>query len=226
MISEPARLLLVRHGRTVWNSEYRYNSVTDVGLEASAAHELRATALAVRNWSVDRVFSSPQLRARQTARLLAPPGHGPDVEIREGLRELDFGDFEGRTRTELLHGPLAPAFGAWLTAADGSPAAPGGETWEQASVRAGAILDEATGLGGTTLVVSHGYLLRILLLCALDLPASATRRLRWANGGLSELIMGDEGWALMRHNWSAEASPTALAARPAATDQGQDSSSS
>lgn len=219
----PARLILVRHGTTSWNADYRYNSVTDVELATSALTELQGTALAVRSLRVDRVFSSPQRRARQTAAMLAAhDGRRPvDIALRPGLRELDFGDFEGRTRDELLSGRLAPAFAAWLTGVDGSPEAPGGETWQQASVRAGAVLQEATRLGGTTLLVSHGYLLRILLVGALDLPANVTRRLRWANGGLSELVPGDAGWSLLRHNWLPRDHD-----RPPPTDQGQESSSS
>lgn len=194
------RLLLVRHGETAWNLDYRYNSSTDIELDAAARPKLEAVARRLSRYPIRRVLCSPAARAVRSAQLLT----GLQPELSEDLRELGFGAFEGLTRDELTTGPLASAFAAWLTGVDGSPAAPGGETWLAAASRARHALCDAGSDGnatGTTLVVSHGYLLKIMLLCALEAPAGLTRTLRWSNAGVTEIIRDGGRWSLVGYNW-------------------------
>lgn len=191
----PARLLLTRHAQTPWNREYRYNSRTDVDVGDDAAEQLAPLAARLRGAGVERILTSTLARARSTARLLQEQGVAPGVvaEARPELVELDFGDFEGITRDE-LRGPVhGPAFAAWLTGEDGSPAAPGGETWADAAVRARAVLDDVAADPRTTLVVAHGYLLRVLYLTALGRSPALTRSLVWANGQLIQLERDADG---------------------------------
>jgi probable phosphoglycerate mutase len=146
---------------------------------------------------VERILVSTLVRARSTARILQEQGVAPGVvpEPRAELVELDFGGFEGITRDE-LRGPVhGAAFAAWLTGEDGEPAAPGGgETWAAAAVRARAVLDDVEADPRTTLVVAHGYLLRVLYLTALGRSPALTRSLVWANGQLIELERDGSGW--------------------------------
>ncbi|WP_317229836.1 histidine phosphatase family protein [Clavibacter sp. MX14-G9D] len=193
----PARLLLTRHAQTPWNREYRYNSRTDVDVGADAADQLAPLAARLRGEGVERILTSTLARARSTARILQEQGVAPGVvpEARAELVELDFGGFEGITRDE-LRGPVhGAAFAAWLTGEDGEPAAPGGETWASAAVRARAVLDDVAADPRTTLVVAHGYLLRVLYLTALGRSPALTRSLVWANGQLIQLERDhDGGW--------------------------------
>jgi probable phosphoglycerate mutase len=193
----PARLLLTRHAQTPWNREYRYNSRTDVDVGDDAAEQLAPLAARLRGEGVERILVSTLARARSTARILQEQGVAPGVapEPRPELVELDFGGFEGITRDE-LRGPVhGEAFAAWLTGEDGEPAAPGGgETWAAAAVRARAVLDDVAADPRTTLVVAHGYLLRVLYLTALGRSPALTRSLVWANGQLIELERDGSGW--------------------------------
>ena len=193
----PARLLLTRHAQTPWNREYRYNSRTDVDVGDDAADQLAPLAARLRGEGVERILTSTLVRARSTARILQEQGVAPGVvpEARAELVELDFGGFEGITRDE-LRGPVhGAAFAAWLTGEDGEPAAPGGETWASAAVRARAVLDDVAADPRTTLVVAHGYLLRVLYLTALGRSPALTRSLVWANGQLIGLERDhDAGW--------------------------------
>jgi probable phosphoglycerate mutase len=194
--ARPARLLLTRHAQTPWNREYRYNSRTDVDVGDDAAAQLAPLAARLAGEGVERILVSTLARARSTARILQEQGVAPGVapEPRPELVELDFGDFEGITREE-LRGPVhGEAFAAWLTGEDGEPAAPGGETWAEAAIRARAVLDDVEADPRTTLVVAHGYLLRVLYLTALGRSPALTRSLVWANGQLIELERDGAGW--------------------------------
>ena len=193
----PARLLLTRHAQTPWTREYRYNSRTDVDGGDDAADQLAPLAARLRGEGVERILTSTLARARSTVRILQEQGVAPGVvpEARAELVELDFGGFEGITRDE-LRGPVhGAAFAAWLTGEDGEPAAPGGETWASAAVRARAVLDDVAADPRTPLVVAHGYLLRVLYLTALGRSPALTRSLVWANGQLIGLERDhDGGW--------------------------------
>lgn len=196
MSAAAARVLLVRHGVTAWNLEERYDSHTDLALHPSAERLLETAFRRLDKERPDRILVSPSVRARQTAALFAARSHpAPPVLIRGDLRELDFGRFEGRSKRELITGSLAPDYRRWLTGPDGEPAAPDGEPFPAAVTRAGRVLAEAAERGGTTLVVSHGYLLRAMLVAATGLTPAAARRLRWPNGGVVTLIGDGENWA-------------------------------
>jgi 2,3-bisphosphoglycerate-dependent phosphoglycerate mutase len=83
-------LVLIRHGRTAWNAERRFLGATDLPLDEVGQRE--AAGLGAR-WAgaFAAVYSSPLLRARQTAAVLAPP----EARIVHDLRELAHGDLEG-----------------------------------------------------------------------------------------------------------------------------------
>jgi probable phosphoglycerate mutase len=85
---------------------------------------------------------------------------------------------------------------------DGFPAPPQGEEWTSAAERASRVLARAAAAGGTTLVVSHGYLLRILVVVAVpELPVNAIRTMPLANGSVTELAHEAGGiWRLVTHN--------------------------
>ncbi len=200
-----ARLLLVRHGVTPWNLEGRYTSTSDVPLDPSARAALESTAANLATRPIDRVWTSPLTRAVETARVLRDLGaldQAADAATHDDLRELDFGAFEGRSRAEMLGGPLADAYRHWMRVHDGFPAPPEGEEWTSAAERGARVLRKAEAAGGTTLLVSHGYLLRILVVVAVPgLPVNAIRTMPLANGSVTELeYEGNGAWRLLAHN--------------------------
>lgn len=82
------RIWLIRHGRTPLNEEGRYQGKLDTGLSEEGQRALRRADV-----SPAQVYVSPALRARQTADILFPDA---DQVVAEGLREMDFGAFDGR----------------------------------------------------------------------------------------------------------------------------------
>ena len=102
------KIHILRHGFTQANLEGRYIGSTDLPL----CEEGRAQLLALRErceypW-VDRVYTSPLARAKETAELLYPDRY---TEVVDNLRELDFGEFEGRQIHDLEQDP---AFREWI----------------------------------------------------------------------------------------------------------------
>jgi probable phosphoglycerate mutase len=87
-------------------------------------------------------------RARRTAELAG----FPKPELSDLLREVDYGDYEGRTSKE-----IHAAYPSWEVYSDGSP---NGETPVQIYSRAQAIIALAGKSGGRVLFFSHGHTLR------------------------------------------------------------------
>ena len=87
--------VLIRHGRTPGNDERRYIGRTDESLSARGKAEAEK---AVRDFEQKKVYVSPLKRARETAAILFP---NAEQIILPGLRETDFGSFEGKTADEM-----------------------------------------------------------------------------------------------------------------------------
>lgn len=157
------RLVLVRHGATVWNAEGRYTTRTDVELSPAGREQAAAAARALAAIAIDRVVCSPLRRARATGETIAGalPG-APPVTIDERLREIDAGPFEGLTGAEIEAGPMAAEFHRWRSETD--PLWPdGAESYESAVARARSFFDDVRDLPGTTLAATHGSLARVLV---------------------------------------------------------------
>ena len=176
-----ARIVLVRHGETDWNAERRYQSRTDLALNARGREQAQTLADRLRGAHLDRAFCSPMVRTRETVAAVLAAGHaGLEVVEDARLREIDHGPFEGRTPDELLASPLADAYRRWHRDAD--PEFPeGAESHAAATARICAFYADVAELPGTTLVVSHGSILRLLVVALLEAEPAAHRRLWLAN---------------------------------------------
>lgn len=86
---------LLRHGETAYNAEKRYQGTLDLPLSDKGRAALRRAELAPA-----RVYVSPLLRARETAKILFPSALQLPVQ---DLREMEFGIFEGRSYAEMEH---------------------------------------------------------------------------------------------------------------------------
>jgi alpha-ribazole phosphatase len=91
-------LFLVRHGITDWNREKRYLGHTDRGVLTHELYRLSALREELGKRSFDYVFTSDLLRCRETVSYL---GYGSAACPDKRLRELNFGEWEGKTYEEL-----------------------------------------------------------------------------------------------------------------------------
>jgi probable phosphoglycerate mutase len=154
---------LIRHGETVWNAERRFTTHSDVPLSEVGLEQVAAAADALAATAIDRIYSSPLQRARVTAEMIASrQAIAAEVTVDDRLTEIDAGPFDGMTEDELRSGPMADDYARWHT--DTDPAFhEGAESFDAALARAAAFLDEHAGETGTTLVVSHGSLTRLIV---------------------------------------------------------------
>jgi probable phosphoglycerate mutase len=191
------RLVLVRHGETVWNAEGRWQGQADVELsdlgrrqaEVTARHLAAAhpdTALVARSDSVRVAATSAPLEA-----LL-----GVEVVVDRRLREIDVGAWSGRTKSEIR---ITDPEG-WAAYDRGGPVPiGGGERVSDLRARMRRALDDVIGrVGeGTAIVVTHGWALREGVADLLGLTAEEFRpRGKAPNCSVSVLDVGPEAVAL------------------------------
>jgi len=152
------RLVLIRHGESEGNRERRFTRTPDVPLTDTGRTQARVAA----DWIATRyrplhLVSSPFLRARQTATILADRLAVP-VHVEDDLRERSYGTLAGEPYTAALScaGYDPGAYWNWCP--------PGGETLTAVVARAGAALDRiAVGAPGKdVVVVSHGAVMLAL----------------------------------------------------------------
>src|SRR5262249_3308500 len=89
------RLLLVRHAEPAEEARGRCYGSLDVGLSGRGQDQARDLSRALASLALDAVYASPRRRAVETAAALRP-----GLSVDERLRELDFGELEGRTYDE------------------------------------------------------------------------------------------------------------------------------
>jgi uncharacterized phosphatase len=149
-------LALVRHGQTDWNVAQRMQGSSDVPLNATghqqayeAAHRL-SVGLNGRPW--DLIVSSPLIRAKETAKIIASVTGCTMGPVNRQLVERDYGDAEGSTEAEIS--------GRWP---DGN--IPGLEPNEAVVARSTAELERLAVQfkSENVLIVCHGTLIRLTL---------------------------------------------------------------
>ena len=89
------KIFFVRHGKTEWNNQLRYQGATDIPLNAEGRLQARRAALRFSLAKVDAVISSPLSRAYETAEEIASFHKGAAVEKTSLLTEVDFGEASG-----------------------------------------------------------------------------------------------------------------------------------
>ena len=199
-MTDPVRLLLVRHGQTEWHGDNRYVSRTDIGLAETGYEQARTLARRAQQERVDLVLSSPLTRALLTAKPAAT-ARDLEPETDERLRELDFGGWEGRTLSEIRDEDPDAVRRFEESAEHGFP---GGEPLQEGADRVLEVFADLSRshAGRTVLVVAHNTLLRLALCRMLGAELGQYRRLmpRVVNGAVSEVRFGEKGGALYSFN--------------------------
>ncbi|MFH8987113.1 bifunctional RNase H/acid phosphatase [Streptomyces sp. NPDC017940] len=198
-LGAPATFVLLRHGETPLTPQKRFSgsggsdpSLSGVGREQAVRV---AAALAARG-TVQAVVSSPLLRCQETARTVAAR-LGLGVRIEEGLRETDFGAWEGLTFAEVRE-RQPDELNAWLASPDAAP--PGGESFTAVATRVAAARDGllSAHAGRTVLLVTHVTPIKTLVRLALGAPPEALFRMELAAASLSAVAYYADGNASVR----------------------------
>jgi broad specificity phosphatase PhoE len=196
-----ARVVLVRHGETVWHADNRFAGSSDVVLTPRGHRQAELLAAWAAGAGLSALWCSPLARARDTAAAVAR-ATGLELHVDPRLRELDFGRAEGHTPAEMER--LWPdRVAAWRA----DPVAghlPGGEDPRAAADRGVACLHDLAVAqpGGRVLAVAHNTLLRLVLCRLLGLPLRDYRRRfpSMRNCALTELRLDGEVVSLLQFN--------------------------
>ncbi|WP_336080906.1 acid phosphatase [Nocardia sp. SSK8] len=194
-----ARLVLLRHGETTWSRQRRHTSRTDLPLTPAGEAQARAAAPVLKSLDLrdPLVFTSPRLRARQTAELagLAP------ARIDDDLVEWDYGEYEGITTAQIRES--VPGWTVW------THPVPGGETAEQVGARADRALSRAEPILAErdVVFVGHGHFSRVLIARWAEFPVREGRRFALSTGALSVLGFDHDARSIWGHNLTARTEP-------------------
>ncbi|MFF9341815.1 bifunctional RNase H/acid phosphatase [Streptomyces sp. NPDC014773] len=199
-MAAPATFVLLRHGETALTPEKRFSGSggSDPGLSEAGRRQAAAVAdaLAARG-TIQHVVSSPLTRCRQTAETVAAR-LGLDVVIEPGLRETDFGAWEGLTFGEVRERYPAD-MDAWLASPKAAPTG-GGESFTAVARRVAAARDRlaAAHAGRTVLLVSHVTPIKTLVRLALGAPPESLFKMELSAASLSAVAYYADGNASVR----------------------------
>jgi broad specificity phosphatase PhoE len=189
------RILLVRHGETDWNKVRRFQGRSDVPLNRTGRDQAHALALALRHEPIAAIYSSPLLRALETAQIIKAYHPSAPLFQAEGLAEMDLGDFEGMPAQQWAE--QYPDFRkAWLETPL-SVTMPGGESLQEVQARAMDTLERITTRSSpesTLLVCSHSFVNRTILCHALNLSLDRFREVQQDTSALNILYKRGERW--------------------------------
>ena len=188
------RLVLLRHGRTAWNAERRFQGHLDPPLDEvgrAQAYEVAALVAALRP---ELVVTSDAQRASATAQVVAD-ACGLPLMIDARFRERSLGHWEGLTRDEVAE-RYPDEFADWVAGRDVSRR--GGETRDEVALRARAAFDELT-FADTAVIVTHSATAMALTVDLLGMSQEVHVIGPLANCHWTELT-ADPRWRLRAHN--------------------------
>lgn len=180
------RLILVRHGYTYWNEEKKYQGFTDIDLNPQGIEEAKKVAKRLSFEKIDMIYSSPLKRSLETAEIINET-FNKKIHIRDCLKEINFGDWEGFTFDEIVsHYPELSE--EWLSKpADMRP--PNGENFRDLQERAINVLHEIYDInkGKNVLIVTHGGLISVLVCHILKINIEELWKFISSNTGITIL---------------------------------------
>lgn len=199
-LGAPATLVLLRHGETPLTPQKRFSGSggTDPSLSAVGREQAHRVAEALaRRGTIQAVVASPLARTRETAGIVAARLN-LDVTLEDGLRETDFGAWEGLTFGEVRE-RHPDDLDAWLADPEAHPTG-GGESFAETAVRIAATRDKliAAHAGRTVLLVTHVTPIKTFVRLALGAPPESLFRMELSAASLSAVAYYADGNASVR----------------------------
>lgn len=179
------RLILVRHGETLWNRERRVQGGgSDTELSDMGRVQAHRVAEALKDRKLDAIYSSPLKRALDTARIIASY-HKLPVQVEPDFREIEAGELEGLSLAE-----FSTSFSQFILRwreGNGQERLPGGESVADLAERVwrGIQRIREKHNGGTVAVVSHFFCVVVAICKSLGWPLTTLERIRVQTGSIS-----------------------------------------
>lgn len=185
------KIFLVRHGETEWNKAGKLQGHADVKLSNEGINQAKLLAEHAPFQHVDKIYSSDLSRAADTAKILAVKFNAMPVKTTPELRETNFGEWEGKSISELIE-ESPKVFGKFFTAPEKCHP-PNGETFLQCQARLMNVIKNiiAENENQNIIVVSHGAAIRLILGAVLNMPINKMWTISQFNMALNVLRVDD-----------------------------------
>jgi len=185
------RILLVRHGSTDLLHDRLCGRTPGISLNEKGRKEAAAVAREIQSrHRLTAVYSSPLERSLETAQTIAEP-QALSVAVEDGLNELDFGEWMGASFDDLHQRPEWKSYNQCRSLST----APGGESLMNVQSRAWKSLSRiiARHPEATVASVTHGDVIRALLILLLGMPLDHILRFEIAPASITEISVGESG---------------------------------
>ena len=193
------RLYLIRHGETLANREYRYIGTRDDPLSTHGETQALQLAEALSGLPIAAIYSSPLQRAYQTALPIAAR-HSLEVQRVDDLRECNFGQWEGMSRTEVMERSPEDRQRYHEWEHNTSIAPPGGESFEVLQKRVVTVVERLAQAHPDQAIalVSHVGPIKVLLGAALGASLASAFRIFLDPATISVVDWRDAAYATIR----------------------------
>ena len=204
-------LILLRHGQSQWNLENRFTGWTDVDLTADGEAEAKQAGRLIKDFRLDRVYTSTLARARRTAQLALSEAEAAGADIadvkngenwklteHDALRERDYGDLVGLNKAETAEKYGEEQVHQWRRGFAIKP--PGGESLADVVARVRPYFEAEiwphVAAGENVLVAAHGNSFRAVLVIIGEYDAEDIPNIELPTG--KPLVFDIEGGEKMR----------------------------
>ena len=178
------RLLLVRHGETDWNKAGKFQGQIDVPLNDNGREQSRRAAEFLKDVKLDFAISSSMLRPKETAEIILKHHGGLQLELRDELREISHGLWEGKFESEIEES-YPGLLEEWKTSPE-TVQMPEGENLQHVWTRAIASWREIVqSVSGTGIVVAHDAINKAILCHLFGLGPEHFWKFKQGNGAVS-----------------------------------------
>ena len=193
-----AKLILARHGETVWNVEKIYRGRADVNLDEMGIKQAELLGKCLNSWGLEAIYSSPLRRALDTANIVARY-QKISVHIAEGLIDFDYGEWQSLPEQEVKR--LYPTLHNEWHDNPHKVKMPGGESLEDVRRRAIKVVNDVLArYQGSMVLVSHRVVNKVLICSLLGLDNSYFWNIKQDVGGITIFNYVDGRFVLTRHN--------------------------
>lgn len=195
----PTLLYLIRHGTTAWHKDGRVLGTRDIPLDPDGIAQAEALTSALAERRIAEVVASPLMRAVRTAEVIGKR-HRIEIARDPRLTDLRLGAWEGKPWAELA----AHADYRRMLAVP-EERIPGGESLREVATRARHAVDQILGdnpSGDAVAVVTHGAVIRALVLDYLGAPLETFDRLDVATGSITALAFSGATVRVVATGWT------------------------
>ncbi len=197
------RLIVVRHGETLYNTHHRITGQSDIALNPIGEQQAALVGAYLAKEPMNLIVASDLQRTRATAQAIAQERGIPIYEDPD-LREIAMGEWEGFTNDEIAH-RFADTVVLWRTNATNYGIPGGGENLQQVNARiTHALTRWQTQYSDKTVVwVTHGGIIGLLVCNVLGLDISRRWQFRHDNASITEILLEPGRAILARLNETA-----------------------